>query len=69
MDKRMGICFDIGHIVRLDREPVTEFKQCFDRILDIHIKDVDKRSADGVPVEAGRGLIDIPGFMREVVKQ
>jgi inosose dehydratase len=68
MDKRMGICFDIGHIVRLDREPVTEFKQCFDRILDIHIKDVDKRSADGVPVEAGRGLIDIPGFMREVVK-
>jgi len=68
MDKRMGICMDIGHIVRLDRDPVAEFKQCFDRIIDIHIKDEDKRTEEGVPVEIGRGVIDIPSFLKDVIR-
>jgi inosose dehydratase len=68
MDKRMGICMDIGHVVRLDRDPVADLKQCFDRILDIHIKDEDKRSAEGEAVEIGRGVIDIPGFLRELFR-
>jgi len=66
LDERMGICMDIGHTVRLDRDPIAELNQCFDRILDIHVKDVDKRSADGTTVEIGRGVIDIPGFLKEV---
>jgi inosose dehydratase len=68
MDKRMGICMDIGHVVRLDRDPVTELNQCFDRIFDIHIKDEDKRTAEGAPVEIGRGIIDIPAFLRSVIR-
>lgn len=67
MDKRMGICMDIGHIVRLDRDPLAELRQCFDRILDIHIKDEDKRTAEGEAIEIGRGVIDIPAFLRELV--
>ncbi len=65
LDKRMGICMDIGHTVRLDRDPVSDLNQCFDRILEIHIKDVDKKAADGTTVEIGRGVIDIPAFFRE----
>jgi len=68
MDKRMGICMDIGHVVRLDRDPLAELKQCFDRILDIHIKDVDKRTAEGEAIEAGRGVIDLPAFLRETMR-
>ncbi len=68
LDKRMGICMDIGHTVRLDRDPVSDLKQCFDRIVDIHIKDVDKRVAEGTTVEIGRGVIDIPVFLKEVKK-
>jgi sugar phosphate isomerase/epimerase len=68
MDKRVGICMDIGHVVRLDRDPLAELKQCFDRVLDIHIKDVDKRTAEGVCVEAGRGVIDLPAFLRELIR-
>jgi sugar phosphate isomerase/epimerase len=67
MDKRMGICMDIGHVVRLDRDPVAELNQCFDRIFDIHIKDVDKRTPEGEAVEAGRGIIDLPGFLRGLI--
>jgi inosose dehydratase len=66
LDERMGICMDIGHTVRLDRDPVADLNQCFDRILDIHIKDVDKRAADGATLEIGRGVIDIPGFLKEL---
>jgi sugar phosphate isomerase/epimerase len=66
LDKRMGICMDIGHTVRLDRDLVSDLNQCFDRILDIHIKDVDKRTADGATLEIGRGVIDIPGFLKEL---
>jgi sugar phosphate isomerase/epimerase len=66
MDERMGICMDIGHTVRLDRDPVTELNRCFDRIFDLHIKDVDNKTAEGTTVEIGRGVIDIPGFLREL---
>jgi len=66
LDNRMGICMDIGHTVRLDRDPVSDLNQCFDRILDIHVKDVDKRAADGATLEIGRGVIDIPGFLKEL---
>ena len=66
LDERMGICMDIGHTVRLDRDPVADLSQCFDRILDIHMKDVDKRTADGATLEIGRGVIDIPGFLKEL---
>lgn len=66
LDERMGICMDIGHTVRLDRDPVADLDQCFDRIFDVHIKDVDKKAADGATVEIGRGVIDIPAFMKEL---
>jgi inosose dehydratase len=66
LDKRMGICMDIGHTVRLNRDPVADLNQCYDRILDIHIKDVDKKAADGQTLEIGRGVIDIPAFLKEL---
>ena len=66
LDERMGISMDIGHTVRLARDPLSDLNQCFDRILDIHIKDVDKKAADGATVEIGRGVIDIPGFLKEL---
>jgi inosose dehydratase len=65
-DKRMGICMDIGHTVRLGRDPVSDLNQCFDRILDIHIKDVDKKEADGATIAIGRGVIDIPAYLKEL---
>jgi sugar phosphate isomerase/epimerase len=66
LDERMGICMDIGHTVRLDRDPVSDLDQCFERIFDIHIKDVDKKAAEGATLEIGRGVIDIPGFLKEL---
>jgi sugar phosphate isomerase/epimerase len=36
-------------------------------LLDVHIKDVDKAKKDGKTVEIGRGVIDIPKFVKFLV--
>jgi sugar phosphate isomerase/epimerase len=69
MDKRMGLCLDIGHTQRIGRDPSADLKDYFDRIYEIHIKDENASSPDGKPVEIGRGVIDIPAFLKTVVKR
>jgi inosose dehydratase len=68
MDKRMGLCIDIGHTKRINRNPEQDLIDFFDRVLDIHIKDVSAAAAEGTTVIIGRGVIDFPSFMKTVVK-
>jgi len=62
-DKRIGLCMDIGHTQRIGLDPAIEAQKYFDRLLDVHIKDVDKATPEGDTVEIGRGVIDIPRFL------
>ncbi len=68
LDKRIGLCIDIGHVKRIGQDPVFMLQHYKDRLYDMHMKDVDKDTADGVPVEIGRGIIDIPGVIRTLKK-
>ena len=68
MDPRMGLCIDIGHTRRINRDPSLDLKNFFDRVFDVHIKDVDQPNEEGKTVEIGRGVIDIPGFLKEVIR-
>lgn len=68
LDRRFGLCIDIGHTARLGENPAAVFLKLRDRVLDIHIKDVSAATAQGTTVEIGRGVIDIPEFLRAVVK-
>jgi sugar phosphate isomerase/epimerase len=63
LDKRVGMCIDIGHTTRDGRDPSADIKKFRDRVFDIHVKDVDKPSKEGKTVEMGRGIIDIPGVV------
>ncbi|HZL11756.1 MAG TPA: TIM barrel protein [Prolixibacteraceae bacterium] len=67
MDKRMGLCLDIGHTQRIHRDPSADLKDYFDRIFEIHMKDVTSSDSDGKAIEIGRGVIDMPGFLKTVV--
>ena len=60
LDKRIGICIDIGHTTRDGQDPSVDIERYAGRIYDIHIKDVDKATKEGNTVEMGRGIIDIP---------
>ena len=66
-DPRMGLCLDIGHTQRFGLDPVAVFKTTFNRIYDVHIKDVSASSKAGKTVEIGRGVIDMTGFLKTVV--
>lgn len=68
MDKRIGLCIDIGHTQRIGLDPADQFRRYFDRVFDIHIKDTTASDKSGTTVEIGRGVIDVPKFLREAVR-
>jgi sugar phosphate isomerase/epimerase len=69
MDPRMGLCIDIGHTKRINRNPEQDLVDFFDRVFDIHIKDVTAANEKGSTCEIGRGVIDIPLFLKTVVEK
>jgi inosose dehydratase len=68
LDKRIGLCLDIGHTQRLGLEPSESAVKFKDRLLDVHIKDVTSSDARGSAVEIGHGVIDIPKFLRTLIQ-
>lgn len=67
-DSRMGLCLDIGHVQRIGLDPAAQAEMYFDRLFDVHIKDVSASTAEGTTVEIGRGVIDIPKFLDTLIK-
>lgn len=68
LDKRVGLCIDIGHVVRIGEDPAMWAEKFKDRLYDVHLKDEDKAEEEGAPLEIGRGVIDIPTFLRTMQK-
>ena len=68
LDPRMGLCIDIGHTQRIGEDPSELAEKYQDRLFDVHLKDVTTSTGDGVPLEIGRGIIDIPKFLRTLEK-
>jgi len=67
LDRRIGLCIDIGHTVRAGVDLVAAVNQCRDRILDMHLKDVTEATARGRCIQFGRGVIDVPALFRALV--
>ena len=68
LDKRIGLCNDIGHTIRAGVDPSASIAQYADRLHDVHFKDVSAATAKGAAVEVGRGVIDIPQVLRTLIK-
>jgi sugar phosphate isomerase/epimerase len=68
MDKRVGLCLDIGHQLRDGKDPVKALTSFSERIHDIHIKNVTSAGKSGRSVEMPRGAIDMPAFVRALRK-
>jgi inosose dehydratase len=68
LDKRIGLCIDVGHTMRSGIDPSEPVEKYADRLLDIHVKDVSAATAQGSTVEMGRGVIDLPKLFRTLVK-
>jgi len=59
---------DVGHTVRIGEDPVEVIKKCADRLYDFHMKDVTEAVPKGKAIEVGRGIIDIPGVLKALLK-
>ncbi len=68
LDKRIGLCNDIGHTMRAGIDPAESVERFADRLLDVHIKDVTEATKNGRTVEIGRGVIDIPKVVNTLLK-
>lgn len=68
LDKRIGLCIDAGHTQRAAADPSEAVEKFADRLLDVHIKDVTAATTKGETIEMGRGVIDIPRFIRTLLK-
>lgn len=64
LDKRIGLCIDIGHVVRLGMNPIEAIKKYGHRMYDMHLKDVDGIVAKSESIQIGRGVIEIPKLMK-----
>ena len=68
LDRRVGLCIDIGHTIRIGGDPYRAAEQFADRLFDVHIKDVTAATPKAAELEVGRGIIDIPRFLRALDK-
>jgi inosose dehydratase len=68
LDSRIGLCLDIGHTQRSGIYPSDSAVKFADRLLDIHFKDVTASTQEGSAIEVGRGVIDIPGFIKTLLE-
>lgn len=68
LDPRIGICFDMGHNRRSNHDSVADLGKYAKRIFDIHLKNVTAATAEGKTCELGRGVIDIPAFVKMLRK-
>ncbi|TLV03143.1 sugar phosphate isomerase/epimerase family protein [Dyadobacter luticola] len=68
LDPRVGLCFDIGHNRRDNQDSVADLAKYAKRVFDIHLKNVTEAAKDGKAVELGRGVIDIPAFVKTLRK-
>lgn len=68
LDKRIGLCMDIGHTARSGADPVQDARRFADRLMDVHIKDINVAAPEGRCVECGRGVLDLPKFLRTLIE-
>jgi sugar phosphate isomerase/epimerase len=68
LDRRIGLCIDIGHTVRIGADLLGSVRSYGDRLFDLHIKDVTAATPEGRGVPLGRGIIDFPGLVRALVE-
>jgi len=68
LDRRIGICHDVGHTLRYGVDPIVSTRKYADRMLDIHIKDITEATARGGPTVCGRGVIDLPALLRTLIE-
>jgi sugar phosphate isomerase/epimerase len=68
-DPRIGATSDVGHWVRSGLNPVDCLKILQGRVISVHLKDLNEKSADAHDVPCGTGVSNIAGILDELKRQ
>ena len=63
-DRRIGICFDMGHQQRAGLDPAAAIRKYGERIYEVHLKNITSPDRDGKAIQGPRGVLDIPAIFR-----
>ncbi len=67
--ERLGVCADTGHWIRSGLDPVECLKKLEGRIINLHFKDLNKKSSNAHDVPWGTGVADVPAILKELKRQ
>jgi inosose dehydratase len=67
LDRRIGLCIDIGHTFRMHEDLVDDVKRTRDRLYSMHFKDLDSDRIDAKGVPVGTGVLPIIPLLRELL--
>jgi inosose dehydratase len=68
LDRRIGLCMDIGHTFRMHEDLVDDVKKTRDRLYSMHFKDLDSDHVDAKDVPVGTGVLPIIPLLRELLR-
>lgn len=68
LDRRIGVCMDIGHTFRMHEDLVADVKKTNDRLYSMHFKDLESDHVDAKGVPVGTGVLPIVPLLRELVR-
>jgi len=68
LDKRIGICIDVGHTARIGADVVKSIIDYKDRIHDVHFKDETEAAPQGQTCICGRGVLDLYSYLTALIE-
>jgi len=68
-DARIGSTSDVGHWIRSGLNPVDCLKILQGRVISVHLKDLNEKSANAHDVPFGTGISDVPAILKELKRQ
>jgi sugar phosphate isomerase/epimerase len=69
LDKRFGACADNGHWTRAGVKTMDAMHLLEGRILDMHLKDLDREAAEAIDVPFGQGVSGVRDILAELTRQ
>ena len=68
LDKRCGLCMDIGHSVRAGADIIKTCVEAGDRLFDMHVKDLGDMKVKESQVDIGDGKLPFPALFKQLKK-
>ena len=68
MDRRVGLCIDVGHTARTGTSVVDAVAEAGDRLLDMHMKDLRDLSSNTSQCIVGEGAMPVLEIFRQLKK-